>query len=65
MPGIFLRGEEPIELMLRKFKKQIENAGVMADVRKGESYEKPSVRRKRKAAAARKRAAKRIRRMGA
>lgn len=64
MPGIRLRGDEPIELVLKKFKKQTEKAGVLSDVKKREAYEKPSVRRKRKAAAARKRNLKKMRKLG-
>ena len=65
MPGIRLRGDEPIEIMLKKFKKQIEKAGVLGDVKKREAYEKPSIKKKRKAAAARKRAIKKMRKIGA
>ncbi len=64
MPGIRLRGDEPIEIVLKKFKKQTEKAGVLSDVKKREAYEKPSVRRKRKAAAARKRNLKKMRKLG-
>jgi small subunit ribosomal protein S21 len=64
MPGIRLRGDEPIEIILKKFKKQTEKAGILSDVKKREAYEKPSIRRKRKAAAARKRAIKKMRKFG-
>ena len=40
---------------LRKFKRQCARSGVMQEVRKREHYEKPSVRRKKKSEAARKR----------
>ena len=49
---------EAFEVTLRRFKKQCEKAGVLAEVRKREHFEKPSEKKKRKAAAARKRAAK-------
>jgi len=39
---------ESIESLLRRFKKEVENSGVLADLRKNERYEKPSVARKRK-----------------
>ena len=43
------------ENLLQKFRRLCETAGVMAEVRKREHYEKPSVKRKKKAEAARKR----------
>ena len=46
---------ESIENALRKFKRQTERAGILAEARKREHYEKPSVKRKKKAEAARKR----------
>ncbi len=46
---------------MKRFKKQCEKAGVMYELRKREHYEKPSVRRKKKAIAARKRAIKKLR----
>jgi small subunit ribosomal protein S21 len=46
---------ETIESALRRFKKATQKAGVLAEARKHEHYEKPSVRKKKKSAAARKR----------
>ena len=54
MPGVKVKDNEPFENALRRFKKQCEKAGVLSEVRKREHYEKPSVRRKRKLIAARK-----------
>jgi small subunit ribosomal protein S21 len=45
---------ESLEAALRRFKRQIQKAGVLAEARRRERYEKPSVRRKKKAEAARK-----------
>jgi small subunit ribosomal protein S21 len=59
MAGVRLKENEPIESAIRRFKKQCEKAGILAELRKREHYEKPSVRRKRKAMAARKRALRR------
>ncbi len=59
MPGIRIKDGEAIEGALKKFKKQCEKAGILAELRKREHYEKPSVRRKKKAMAARKRATRR------
>ena len=44
---------ESIENALRKFKRQTARAGILAEARKREHYEKPSVKRKKKAEAAR------------
>lgn len=52
MPGVKLREGESFEQILRRFKKQCEKAGVLSDLRKREYYEKPSIKRKRKQAAA-------------
>lgn len=61
MPGVRVRENESFESALRRFKKQCEKAGILSEIKKREHYEKPSVRRKKKAIAARKRAAKRLR----
>lgn len=55
MPGIKVREGESYEQALRRFKKQCEKAGILTELRKREHYEKPSVRKKRKSAQARKR----------
>ncbi len=59
MPGVRVKEGEPIESAIRRFKKQCEKAGILSELRKREHYEKPSVRRKKKALAARKRAVRR------
>jgi small subunit ribosomal protein S21 len=59
MPGIRVKDNEPIESAIRRFKKQCEKAGILSELRKREHYEKPSVKRKKKALAARKRALRR------
>ena len=46
---------ESIENALRKFKRQTARAGILAEASKREHYEKPRVKRKKKAEAARKR----------
>lgn len=55
MSEIRIRENESLESALRRFKRQCAKAGVLAEVRKREHYEKPSVKRKKKAEAARKR----------
>lgn len=61
MSTVIPRPNESIDSLLRRFKKIVDRSGVLQDLRKHEFYEKPSVRRKRKSAAARKRAMKRQR----
>lgn len=55
MAEIRLKDNETLDSALRRFKKQCSRAGVIAEVRKREAYEKPSVKRKKKSEAARKR----------
>jgi small subunit ribosomal protein S21 len=45
---------ESIDSALRRFKKKIQKAGILSEVKRRERYEKPSLRRKRKAEDARK-----------
>ncbi len=61
MPVIKIRDNEPFEIAMKRFKKQCEKAGLMYELRRREHYEKPSVRRKKKAIAARMRALKMLR----
>ncbi len=61
MPGITIRDGDSFEAALKKFKKSCEKAGILSEIRKRESYEKPSVKRKKKDAAARKRLVKKVR----
>ena len=55
MAEVKLREGESLDNALRRFKKQCARSGVLAELRKREHYEKPSVKRKKKAEAARKR----------
>ncbi|MEM8594814.1 MAG: 30S ribosomal protein S21 [Pseudomonadota bacterium] len=55
MPQVKLKENEPFDIALRRFKRSCEKAGILADVRSKEFYEKPTAVRKRKAAAAVKR----------
>jgi small subunit ribosomal protein S21 len=50
-----VRKNESIDAALRRFKRSIAKDGVLAEIRKRKHYEKPSVRRKKKSEAARKR----------
>ena len=60
MPSVKVRENEPFEIALRRFKRTCENAGVLAETRKREFYEKPTQERKRKRAAAVKRHLRRL-----
>lgn len=55
MSEIRVKDNESLDSALRRFKRSCAKAGVLAEVRKREHYEKPSVRRKKKSEAARKR----------
>ena len=63
MTSVVVKEDESFESALRRFKKQCEKAGVLSELRKREHYEKPSVRRKKKALAARKKMLKKMRLM--
>ena len=52
---IRIKENESLDSALRRFKRSCARSGVLAEVRKREHYEKPSVRRKKKSEAARKR----------
>ncbi len=60
MPGIKIKDNESFENAIRRFKKQVEKTGILSEVRKREHYEKPSIKKKKKALAAKKRAMKRM-----
>ena len=55
MAEIRIKDNETLDSAHRRFKKQCAKSGVIAEVRKREAYEKPSVKRKKKSEAARKR----------
>lgn len=46
---------ESLDRALRRFKNSIRKQGILSELRKREAYEKPSVRRKKKSDAARRR----------
>lgn len=55
MSEIKLKDNESLDNALRRFKRSCAKDGILSEVRKREHYEKPSVRRKKKSEAARKR----------
>ena len=55
MAEVRVKENESLDSALRRFKRQCQRSGVLAELRKREHYEKPSVKRKKKSEAARKR----------
>ncbi len=60
MPLIKVREDESLENALRRFKRTCEKSGILPEIKKRQHYEKPSVKKKRKALAARKKLLKRL-----
>jgi small subunit ribosomal protein S21 len=60
MPSIRVRENDSFENALKKFKKQCEKEGILSEIKKREHYDKPSVKKKKKAIEARKKAIKRV-----
>ena len=58
MAQVTVRETEGLESALKRFKRSCARVGVMSELRKREHYEKPSVKRKKKSEAARKKARK-------
>jgi small subunit ribosomal protein S21 len=54
MAEIRIGKNESLDNALRRFKRQCQRSGILAEVKKREHYEKPSVKRKKKSEAARK-----------
>lgn len=61
MPVVKVHESDSFENALKRFKKQCEREGILSEIKKREHYEKPSVKRKKKALAARKKAFRRTR----
>ena len=55
MAEVKVKDGESLDSALRRFKRQCARSGILTELRKREHYEKPSVKRKKKAEAARKR----------
>ena len=58
MATVIVREGESLESALKRFKRSCARDGVMSELRKREHYEKPSVKKKKKSEAARKKARK-------
>ncbi len=63
MSVIYLDEKDTIDTALKKFKKVIEREGILTELKKREFYEKPSIKRKKKAMAARKRLMKKLKKL--
>lgn len=50
--GTHVRDEEPVESALKRFKREVTNAGILTELKKREFYEKPSIIKKRAVEAA-------------
>ena len=57
MTEVKVGDKESFESLLKRFNKRVQQSGILAQVRRREHYEKPSVKRKRKAAAKRRKTA--------
>jgi len=55
MSTVVIKDNETLDNALRRFKRDCAKAGIMGEIRKREHYDKPSVKRKKKSEAARKR----------
>ncbi len=58
MTFVRVREDEPFEIALTKFKRKCIRDGIFAEVRKRRYYEKPSIKKRRKAEAAKREAKK-------
>jgi small subunit ribosomal protein S21 len=54
VPVVQVREDESFENALRRFKRKVEKAGVLTELKKRQHFEKPSVKRKRKTLQAKK-----------
>ena len=63
MTEVVVNAEEPIEKALKRFKKECQKAGIPAELRRREHYEKPSITRKRKNEAAKRKMRRRMLKM--
>lgn len=61
MSSVSVRETNSFELALKRFKKQCEKAEILSEIKKREYYDKPSIKRKKKIIAARKKAARKSR----
>ena len=58
MPKVMASRDEPVEVLIRRFNREVSKAGILTELKKREFYEKPSLRRKRDIAQKRRKIAK-------
>jgi small subunit ribosomal protein S21 len=56
--GVTAGDNENFESLLKRFNKRVQQAGILSEIRHGEYFEKPSVKRKRKVSAKKRKSAK-------
>ena len=61
MANVVAGSNESFESLLKRFSRKVQQDGILAEVRRREHYEKPSVKRKRKEAASKRKAARAFR----
>ena len=57
MTQVMIQDNESFESLLKRFNRRVQQSGILSEVRRREHYEKPSVKRKRKEAAKRRKSA--------
>jgi small subunit ribosomal protein S21 len=57
LTGVVAGSNESFESLLKRFNKTVQQAGILSEIRHREYFEKPSVKRKRKEAAKKRKAA--------
>ncbi len=57
MTNVVAGGNESFESLLKRFNKKVQHTGILAELRRREHYEKPSIKRKRKEAASKRKTA--------
>jgi len=55
--GVTAGDNESFDSLLKRFNKRVQQAGILSEIRHGEYFEKPSVKRKRKEAAKKRKSA--------
>jgi len=60
MTGVIAGDNENFENLLKRFNKKVQQAGILSEIRHGEYFEKPSIKRKRKDAAKKRKSARAI-----
>lgn len=57
MANVVAGENESFDSLLKRFNKRVQQDGILSEIRRREHYEKPSIRRKRKSAAKRRKSA--------